>query len=35
VATGYSRHAIVNDLWRTTSVPGDLKLLLEPYIRKT
>ena len=32
VARGYSRHAIVNDLWRPSRVPDDLRILLEPYI---
>lgn len=33
VATGFSRHAIVNDLWRTACVPQDLRSLLEPYVK--
>ena len=32
VARGFSRHAVVNDLWRTTRIPADLKVLLEPYV---
>ena len=32
VAHGYSRHALVNDLWRTTRVPEDLRLLLAPFV---
>lgn len=32
VARGFSRHALVNDLWRTARVPEDLRLLLEPFI---
>jgi acyl-CoA thioester hydrolase len=32
IATGFSRHALVNDLWRTTKIPEDLKTLLEPYV---
>jgi acyl-CoA thioester hydrolase len=32
VARGFSRHAVVNDLWRTTRIPDDLRLLLEPYV---
>jgi acyl-CoA thioester hydrolase len=31
-ARGYSRHAIVNDLWRTTRIPDDLRILLSPYV---
>jgi acyl-CoA thioester hydrolase len=31
-ARGFSRHAIVNDLWRTTRIPGDLRILLSPYV---
>lgn len=31
-AKGYSRHALVNDLWRTTRVPADLRVLLSPYV---
>jgi acyl-CoA thioester hydrolase len=31
-ALGYSRHAIVNDLWRTTRIPDDLRILLSPYV---
>jgi acyl-CoA thioester hydrolase len=31
-ARGYSRHAIVNDLWRTTRIPDDLRILLAPYV---
>ncbi|MFI5362493.1 MAG: YbgC/FadM family acyl-CoA thioesterase [Elusimicrobiota bacterium] len=31
-ARGYSRHAIVNDLWRTTRIPEDLRALLGPYV---
>ncbi len=32
VARGFSRHAVVNDLWRTTRVPDDLRALLQPYV---
>ena len=32
VARGYSRHALVNDLWRTTRMPGDLRILLSPFV---
>ena len=31
-ARGFSRHAIVNDLWRTTRIPDDLRALLAPYV---
>lgn len=31
-ARGYSRHAVVNDLWRTTRIPDDLRVLLSPYV---
>ena len=31
-ARGFSRHAVVNDLWRTTRVPDDLRVLLSPYV---
>lgn len=31
-ARGYSRHAVVNDLWRTTRIPDDLKVLLTPFV---
>ncbi len=31
-ARGFSRHAIVNDLWRTTRIPDDLRILLSPYV---
>lgn len=34
VARGYSRHAVVNDLWRSIRVPDDLRKLLEPYVGK-
>ncbi|MBI4371840.1 MAG: acyl-CoA thioesterase [Elusimicrobia bacterium] len=34
VARGASRHAVVNDLWRTARVPDDLRALLEPYVGK-
>ncbi|MBI4377340.1 MAG: YbgC/FadM family acyl-CoA thioesterase [Elusimicrobia bacterium] len=33
VATGFSRHAVVNDLFRNVKVPDDLRRLLAPYIR--
>jgi acyl-CoA thioester hydrolase len=33
-ARGFSRHALVNDLWRTTRIPSDLRLLLSPYVGK-
>ncbi len=32
VAEGFSRHAVVNDLWRSTRVPPDLRALLQPYV---
>ena len=32
VARGFSRHALVNDLWRTTRVPDDLRILLTPFV---
>lgn len=32
VARGFSRHAVVNDLWRTSRVPEDMRRLLEPYV---
>ena len=32
VARGYSRHALVNDLWRTTRMPDDLRVLLAPFV---
>jgi len=32
VAKGYSRHAVVNDLWRPARVPEDLRRLMEPYV---
>lgn len=32
VATGFSRHALVNDLWRPAKVPDDLRRLLQPYV---
>jgi acyl-CoA thioester hydrolase len=31
-ARGFSRHAVVNDLWRTTRIPADLRVLLSPYV---
>ena len=31
-ARGYSRHAVVNDLWRTTRIPEDLRALLAPFV---
>ncbi|MFI5351306.1 MAG: YbgC/FadM family acyl-CoA thioesterase [Elusimicrobiota bacterium] len=31
-ARGFSRHAIVNDLWRTTRIPDDLRILLNPFV---
>lgn len=31
-ARGFSRHAVVNDLWRTTRIPEDLRALLAPYV---
>ncbi len=34
VATGFSRHAVVNDLWRTAAIPPDIKVLLTPYVGK-
>lgn len=32
VARGLSRHAVVNDLWRTTRIPQDLRILLDPCV---
>ncbi|MBI5629991.1 MAG: YbgC/FadM family acyl-CoA thioesterase [Elusimicrobia bacterium] len=32
VARGFSRHAVVNDLWRAARIPHDLRQLLEPYV---
>ncbi len=32
LARGFSRHAVVNDLWRATRIPQDLRALLEPYV---
>ena len=32
LARGFSRHVIVNDLWRTVRAPQDIKQLLEPFI---
>ncbi len=31
-ARGFSRHAVVNDLWRTTRIPQDLRDLLTPFV---
>jgi acyl-CoA thioester hydrolase len=31
-ARGFSRHALVTDLWRTTRIPDDLRILLTPYV---
>jgi len=31
-ARGYSRHAVVNDLWRMTRIPEDLRALLTPFV---
>jgi len=31
-ARGFSRHAVVNDLWRTTRIPNDLRVLLTPFV---
>lgn len=31
-ARGFSRHAVVNDLWRTTRIPEDLRVLLTPFV---
>ncbi|MBI3564052.1 MAG: acyl-CoA thioesterase, partial [Elusimicrobia bacterium] len=31
-ARGFSRHAVVNDLWRTTRIPEDLRVLLAPCV---
>ena len=31
-ARGFSRHAVVNDLWRTTRIPEDLRVLLAPFV---
>ena len=33
VARVYSRHAVVNDLWRPARVPDDLRILLSPFIQ--
>lgn len=32
VADGFTRHALVNDLWRAVRVPEDLRRLLEPFV---
>ncbi|MBI5622746.1 MAG: YbgC/FadM family acyl-CoA thioesterase [Elusimicrobia bacterium] len=32
VADGFTRHAVVNDLWRAVRVPEDLRKLLEPFV---
>lgn len=32
VAEGYTRHAIVNDLWKPISIPDDLKQKLQRYV---
>jgi acyl-CoA thioester hydrolase len=32
VARGFSRHAIVNDLWRPSRIPDDLRALLQPFV---
>ncbi|MDE2490821.1 MAG: YbgC/FadM family acyl-CoA thioesterase [Elusimicrobia bacterium] len=32
VARGYSRHAVVNDLWRSARIPSDLRVLLAPCV---
>ncbi|MFA6318044.1 MAG: YbgC/FadM family acyl-CoA thioesterase [Elusimicrobiota bacterium] len=32
VADGFTRHAVVNDLWRAVRVPDDLRRLLEPFV---
>lgn len=32
VARGFSRHAIVNDLWRPARAPDDLRALLAPFV---
>ncbi|MDE2143076.1 MAG: YbgC/FadM family acyl-CoA thioesterase [Elusimicrobia bacterium] len=34
-ARGFSRHAFVNDLWRSTRIPEDLRALLSPYVGAT
>lgn len=31
-ARGFSRHAVVNDLWRPARIPGDLRILLAPFV---
>ncbi|MBI5210092.1 MAG: YbgC/FadM family acyl-CoA thioesterase [Elusimicrobia bacterium] len=31
-ADGFTRHAVVNDLWRAVRVPDDLRKLLEPFV---
>ena len=31
-ARGFSRHAIVTDLWRPTRIPDDLRILLSPFV---
>lgn len=33
-AKGFSRHALVNDLWRPARAPEDLRRLVEPYVGK-
>ncbi len=34
VAEGFTRHALVNDLWRSVRIPPDLRKLMDPYIQK-
>jgi acyl-CoA thioester hydrolase len=33
VARGFSRHAVVNDLWRPARIPEDLLALLKPFVK--
>lgn len=32
VARGQTRHAVVNDLWRSTRIPNDVRLALSPFV---
>lgn len=34
MARGFSKHAVVNDLWRMTRIPQDLRELLTPFVGK-
>jgi len=33
VARGFTRHAVLNEMWKPTRVPKDFKELLTPYLR--